>query len=74
MQPVVYPDTCELVINDYRDSDDQIIVVDMRTGEITSRVSTGSHLANGMFLTPGVDRDVYYCSTFATCRVQWANN
>ena len=74
MQPVVYPDTGELVINDYCDSDDQIIVVDMRTGEIISQVSTGSRLANGMFLTPGVDRDVYYCSTFATCRVQWTQN
>ncbi len=71
MQPVVFPETAELVTNDYQEGDDQLIVVDMRTGEITSRVSTGSRLANGMFLTPGTDRDIYYCSTFAVCRVQW---
>lgn len=71
MQPVVFPETGELVINDYRDGDDGLIVVDMKAGEIVSRVSTGSRLANGMFLTPGADRDIYYCSTFAIARVQW---
>ena len=71
MQPVVFPETGELVINDYRDGDDGLIVVDLKAGEIVSRVSTGSRLANGMFLTPGADRDIYYCSTFAIARVQW---
>lgn len=71
MQPVVFPDTGELVINDFRDGDDQLIVVDMHAGEVVSRVSTGSRLANGMFLTPGRNRDIYYCSTFAVARVQW---
>jgi hypothetical protein len=71
MQPVVFPETGELVINDFQNRDDQLIVVDIRTGEVLSRVSTGSHVANGMFLTPGTDRDVYYCSTFAAARVQW---
>ena len=71
MQPVVFPDTGELVINDFDGNDDKLIVVDMTAGEIVSRVSTGSRLANGMFLTPGVDRDIYYCSTFACARVQW---
>jgi hypothetical protein len=71
MQPVVFPDTGELVINDFRDHDDQLIVVDIRSGDVLSRVSTGSKVANGMFLTAGGNRDVYYCSTFAICRVQW---
>ena len=72
MQPVVFPDTQELVINDYQDGDDQLIVVDMQSGEIVSRVSTGSRVANGMFLTPGEHRDIYYCSTFAVCRAAWS--
>jgi len=71
MQPVVFPDTGELVINDFRDGDDQLIVVDMRSGEVISRVSTGARVANGMFLMPGLARDIFYCSTFAICRVQW---
>ena len=71
MQPVVFPDSGELVINDFLDGEDYLIVVDMRSGELLSRVSTGSRFANGMFLTPGTDRDVYYCSTCAVVRVQW---
>lgn len=71
MQPVVFPETGELVINDFTDGDDRLIVVDIPSGELIDTVSTGSHLANGMFLTPGGERDVYYCSTFAVARVQW---
>jgi hypothetical protein len=38
------------------------------------RVATGSRVANGMFLTPGGARDIYYCSTLAISRVQWRSN
>jgi hypothetical protein len=72
MQPVVFPETGELVINDYRDGDDRLIVVDIATGEKLADVSTGSRVANGMFLTPGSDRDIYYCSTFAVARIRWS--
>ena len=71
MQPVVFPETGELVINDYERGNDQLIVVDMRTGDVLSRVRTGSRIANGMFLTPGTNRDIYYCSTLAVIRVAW---
>jgi hypothetical protein len=71
MQPVVFPETGELVINDFSNSDDRLIVVDIPTGEVLDSVSTGSRVANGMFLTPGGDRDVFYCSTFAVARTQW---
>ncbi len=71
LQPVVFPETAELVINDFRDGDDQLIVVDIPSGEVLSRVCTGSRVANGMFLTPGWGRDIYYCSTLAISRVRW---
>ena len=71
MQPVVFPKSGELVINDYKTGDDQIIVVDISTGDVLSRVSLGSRVANGMFLTAGTERDVYYCSTLAVSRIQW---
>ena len=71
MQPVVFPETGELVINDFKPGDDQLIIIDIATGEVIDRVSTGSHIANGMFLTPGGNRDIYYCSTYAVARVQW---
>ncbi len=71
LQPVVFPESGELVINDFKDNDDNIIVVDIKSGEILSRTKTGSHVANGMFLSPGWDRDIYYCSTLSMARVQW---
>ena len=71
MQPVVFPETGELVINDFKENQDYLIVVDIGSGKIIERVATGSNLANGMFLTPGGQRDIYYCSTFSIARVQW---
>ncbi|MGH1488437.1 MAG: hypothetical protein ACRBK7_03450 [Acidimicrobiales bacterium] len=72
MQPVVFPDSAELVINDFTEGGvDDLIVVDVRTGEVLDRVSTGSRIANGMFLTAGGNRDVFYCSTLAMARVVW---
>ena len=67
-QPVVFPDSGELVINHYQDRDDQIIVVDIKSGELISKVSLGSPLANGMFLAQGLN-GMACCSTLT--RVQW---
>ena len=72
MQPVVYPDSGELVINDYgAGGTDDLVVVDLLSGGIIDRVSTGSPIANGMFLTPGPGRSVFYCSTLTVSRVTW---
>jgi hypothetical protein len=72
MQPLVFPDSRELVINDFTDAGiDDLIVIDLETGEIKSRVATGATLANGMLLTAGDDRDVYYCTTGTLARVSW---
>ncbi len=73
MQPVVFVGSGELVINDFTATgEDELVVVDVVTGEITSRVATGSRIANGMFLSAGDDRDVYYCSTLARARIRWS--
>ena len=72
MQPVVFPESAELVINDFTDDgNDDLIVVDLVSGELIDRVPTGSRVANGMFLTPGGDRDIFYCTTAALARVRW---
>jgi len=72
MQPVVYPESGELVINDFTDGgSDDVVVVDVSSGELIDRVETGSRIANGMFLSAGDDRDVYYCSTTRLARVCW---
>lgn len=73
MQPVVFPDSGELVINDFTDSGhDDIIVVDIASGALVDRVATGSRIANGMFLTAGRRRDVFYATTLALAHVTWA--
>ncbi len=72
MQPVVFPESGELVINDFDpERGDDLVVVDLESGDLLSRASTGSRLANGMFLMPGGQRDVYYCTTGSIARVFW---
>lgn len=72
MQPVVFPESGELVINDFTaDGEDHVIVVDLVSGELLDRVPTGSRVANGMFLSAGSDRDVFYCSTLAYAHIRW---
>ena len=72
MQPVVFPDSAEMVINDFtREGTDDLVVVDVRTGDLLDRVDTGSRVANGMFLTAGGNRDVFYCTTLCVARVTW---
>ena len=72
MQPVVFPESNELVINNYENGSDQIIVLDLRSGELLSKADVNSKLANGMFLTPGNNRDIFYCSTGAFSRISWS--
>ena len=77
MQPVVYPESGELVINDFRVSadggppSDDLVVVDIATGTLIDRVSTGSRVANGMFLSAASGRRVLYASTTAVALVAW---
>lgn len=72
MQPIVFPESGELVINDFTaEGVDDLVVVDVSTGALLDRVATGSRVANGMFLTAGGQRDVFYCTTTVLARVQW---
>ena len=68
MQMVMYSDTREIAVNDFRTGYDNIVVFDTITGEEKGRVPTESTTANGMFLSPGWERDVFYCSRGAIAR------
>jgi hypothetical protein len=73
MQPVVFPESGELVINDFTsDGNDDLVVVDIASGDLIDRVATGSRVANGMFLAAGGNRDILYCSTLTLARITWA--
>jgi hypothetical protein len=70
MQLVLFPDTGEVAVNDFRDGCDDVVVFDVETGAEKGRVATGSRTANGMFLSTGWNRDLYYCSIGAIARVR----
>ena len=77
MQPVVYPESGELVINDFRvpagggPPTDDLVVVDINSGDLIDRVATGSRVANGMFLSAAGHRRVLYASTTAVAMITW---
>lgn len=75
MQPLLYPATGELVTNDFRfledgRTSDDLVVIDLATGRMKARVGTGATRYNGMFLTPGWGRDLYYCSFETVARIE----
>ena len=73
MQPVVFPESGELVVNDFTDDgEDDLVVVDVATGGVLDRVGTGSRIANGMFLSAGGHRDIWYCTTLALSHITWS--
>ncbi len=69
MQMVLFLDTGEIVVNDFQRKRDELVVFDVESGREKARVATGSGTANGMFLSPGWQRDVMYCSIGAISRV-----
>ena len=71
MQPVVFLDSGELIINSYENNSDHIVVVNLESGELLKKIDLKSPLANGMFLTPGTNNDIYYCSTLTIAKIQW---
>ena len=62
--PILFPDTGELVTADHDGERmmDQIVVLDIETGNERARVDTGSPLQSVVFLAPGFERDLYYCA------------
>ena len=71
MQPVVFLDSGELIINSYENNSDHIVVINLENGELIKKIDLKSPLANGMFLTPGINNDIYYCSTLTIAKIQW---
>ena len=71
MQPVVFLESGELIINSYENNSDHIAVINIENGELIKKIDLKSPLANGMFLTPGTNNDIYYCSTLTIAKIQW---
>lgn len=69
--PLLFPDTGELVTNDYDATKrvDDVVVLDIATGRERLRVDSGSPLQSVVFPAAGFERDFYYCSFTTLTRV-----
>lgn len=63
---LLYRDTGEIVVNDFRDeAGEHVVVLDVATGAERGRVATGSLVQSVVFPAPGFGRELYAC-TFTT--------
>jgi hypothetical protein len=68
---ILSPDTGELVTADHDGERmmEQVVVLDIETGEERGRVDTGSPLQSPVFLAPGFGRDLYYVAFPVVSRI-----
>jgi hypothetical protein len=66
---ILYPDTGELVTNDYRRLGEEVVVLDIETGTERGRVRTGGLMQGVVFPSVGWGRDLYWCSMDRLSRV-----
>lgn len=69
---LLYPDSGELVVNDYRRLGEEVIVLDITTGTPRGRVRIGGLTQGVVFPSTGWDRDFYWCSMGRVARVHVA--
>lgn len=69
--PLLFPDTGELITADHDAGRmaDQIVILDIETGEERVRVDAGSPIQSVVFPAAGWNRDVYYCSLSTITRL-----
>jgi len=73
--PLVMPEAGYVVLNDFNFefARDEVVVLDIETGEELSRAPTESPLQSVLFGAPGDDNDIYLCSFTHLTRVAWSN-
>jgi hypothetical protein len=62
---LLYPDSGEIVVNDFQSGSEHVVVLDIESGAERGRVATGSPVQAVLFQSPGWGRDLYTC-TFTT--------
>jgi len=66
---ILYPDTGELVVNDYRRFGEEVVVLQIETGVELGRVRTGGLTQGVVFPSVGWGRDFYWSSMGRLARV-----
>lgn len=59
---LVFPDTREVVVNDFDGSAEHVVILDVESGVEKGRGATGSSMFSPVFQSPGWARDIYSCS------------
>lgn len=59
---ILYPDTGEVLINDYRRFGEEVVVLSIETGQERGRVRTGGLMQGVVFPSAGWGRDAYWSS------------
>lgn len=66
---LLFPSTGELCVNDYKRFKEQVVILDIETGQEKSRVSTGGRMQGVVFPSAGWHNDFYWCSMDRLTRV-----
>ncbi len=66
---ISYPDTGELVVNDYRKRGEEVVVLNIETGAELARVRSGGLTQGVVFPSSGWNRDLYWSSMGRLARI-----
>lgn len=66
---LLYPESGELVVNDHGSEGDDVVILDIETGDELARAATTSPIQSVVFPAPGWGRDIYYCSFARVARI-----
>lgn len=66
---LLFSDTGELCVNDYQRFHEQVVVLDIETGQEKSRISTGGMMQGVVFPSAGWQRDIYWSSMDRLSRI-----
>ncbi len=66
---VLYPESGELVVNDYRHWGEEVVVLEVETGSERGRVRSGGITQGVVFPSVGWERDFYWCSMGRLARI-----
>lgn len=66
---ILYPDTGELVVNDYRHHGEEVVVLNIESGEELARVRSGGLTQGVVFPSTGWGRDFYWSSMGRLARI-----
>jgi len=66
---LLYPDSGELLVNDYRRFSEEVVLLDIATGTEKARVRSGGLTQGVVFPSPGWNRDLYWSSMGRLARI-----